>query len=169
MKLYTKVLNILLISAFAIAHSHNQDQAQQEIAATIIEISSTVEPVIAPQAHKCACGPMEHWFLKSCVNKYIAQFSGCGLLENNDSEGLSENILQAIAMLVNDIEFVDKDGMPIIPELNAKGKLSLSMGKNKDFKLCKEILSHVDMTTTLTAKELYQQWTEALESMKSAQ
>ena len=164
MKFNTKILSIALMSAVSLVIAQNNPH-------TIISSLENIitDAVVAPQAHKCVCGPMEHWFFKSCVNAYIAQFPGCGLLENNDSEGLSENILQAMAMFVNDIKFVDKDGMPIIPELNAKGKLSLSMSKNPYFKLCKEILSHVEMTTTLTAEELYQQWTEALESMKSAQ
>ena len=165
MKLYNKVLSVVLITAVAVANS--QETTQQDIVTTITQVQETVS-VVLPQVHTCACGPMEHWFFKSCVNKYIAQFAHCGLTENNDSEGLPENILQAMKMLVNDIVFMTQDGMPIVPELNAKGKLALPMSKNSDFKLYKEILAQVDVTTTLPAEELYKQWTAAFHAMKSA-
>lgn len=119
-------------------------------------------------SHKCACGPTEHWFHKSCVKNYNKQFVDAGLPENNDTEGLSVNVLRAIEMLAQDIAFVAQDGTAIVPTLNAQGNLLLPMFKNADYVACKEILRKVDVTTTLSAEELYQQWSAALQNMKSA-
>jgi len=158
-----KLLNVLLLSFSIFA----QDPAQTT-QATEIEQSVTTE-VAAPHVHTCSCGPTEHWFHKACVKNYNKLFPLVGLPENFDTEGLSTNILQAIEMLAQDICFVAQDGMAIVPELNAKGKLVLKMGKNQDYVLCKEILKQVDVQSTLTAQELYQEWSDILRDMKSAQ
>lgn len=121
------------------------------------------------QVKKCSCGPTEHWFYKACVKNYNKQFIDACLPENNDTEGLATNVLQAIELLAADMLFVDENGTLIIPALNAKGNLMLSMSKNNDYMLCKQILRDVDISTTLTAQELYYQWSQALKLMKSTQ
>ncbi len=141
-------------------------QAQQNNLTTPSNL--TIE-VVAPQVHACACGPTEHWFHKACVKNYNKQFPQAGLAENFDTEGLSVNILQAIEMLAQDINFIAQDGTTIVPELNAKGKLILKLSNNQNYVLCKQILKSVDLKTTLTADELYQQWSIALVAMKFAQ
>jgi hypothetical protein len=133
-----------------------------------LESNATIE-VVVPQVHACACGPTEHWFHKACVKNYNKHFPQAGLPENFDTEGLSANVLQAIEMLAQDISFIAQDGTAIVPELNAKGKLILKMLNNPDYVLCKQILKLVDLQTTLTAQELYQQWSDSLHAMKSAQ
>ena len=161
MKFNTIVLSLLLVSVVTIADDKN--------VTTLVEtLSSAVETVVAPVAHKCECGPTEHWFFKACVQNYIAQFPLAGLIANNDTEGLSENLVQAINMLAKNIAYVDQDGKAITPELNLKGGLFLPMIKSLDFRLCKEILRNVDVATTLTAQELYQQWSDQLKTMKFA-
>ena len=115
------LLNKLLLSFSIFA----QDPAQTT-QATEIEQSVTTE-VAAPHVHTCSCGPTEHWFHKACVKNYNKLFPLVGLPENFDTEGLSTNILQAIEMLAQDICFVAQDGMAIVPELNAKGKLVLKV------------------------------------------
>lgn len=166
MKLHTKFLSIVLMSAGIVAHSHDEQNLPTEITQTSASVDATVT---APHVHTCSCGPTEHWFKKSCVNNYIAQYPNCGLLPKDDTEGLPSNIVEAINLLAADILFVDQDGSLITPHLNAKGKLIISFGKNQDFKLCQNIMHHVDVTTTLTAQELYAQWKQALQVAKAAQ
>lgn len=125
--------------------------------------------VAAPIVNNCVCVATEHWFYKSCVKLYNKQFPGTDLPENNNTEDLPENVLQAIEMLAADMLFVDAHGNAIVPQLSARGNLLLPMSKNSDYKLCKEILHHVDVTTTLTAQELYAQCKVALHAMKSSQ
>ncbi len=165
MKFNIKVLSLLLISfvGFICATTDLSNVTSS------ISLSSTQQTVVTPTVHKCACGPTEHWFHKSCVKNYNKQFPDAGLLENNDTEGLTENLVKAIEMLASDIDFVAQDGTVIVPVLNAHGKLLLPMFKNLDYKLCKDILRNVDVQTTLTAQELYQQWSAQLKDMKSAQ
>ena len=163
MKFIIKLLNVLFLSFSVFA----QDPAQTT-QATQVEHNVTTE-VVAPHVHTCSCGPTEHWFHKACVKNYNKLFSQVGLSENFDTEGLSANILQAIEMLAQDMSFVAQDGMAIVPELNANGKLVLKMAKNQDYVLCKQILKQVDLQTTFTAQELYQQWSDTLRNMKSAQ
>lgn len=167
MKLHTKFLSIVLMSAGIVAHSHDHHNQSTEVSQ---QTSAPVDAAVAaPHVHACACGPVEHWFQKSCVNNYIAQFPNCGLLPKDDTEGLAKNIVDAINLLAADILFVAQDGTPIIPVINAKGKLALPVSKNPDVKLCKQILRKVDVTTTLTAQELYEQWKQALQAAKAAQ
>ena len=161
MKFTIKLLNVLFLSLSLLA----QDPVENRLT---VEQNVTIE-VAVPHVHTCSCGPTEHWFHKACVKNYNKQFLQAGLSENFDTEGLPANILQAIEMLAQDISFVTQDGMAIAPELNAKSKLVLKMGKNQDYVLCKQILKQVDLQTTLTAEELYQQWSDALLAMKSAQ
>ncbi len=157
MKLYTKVLSLILVlSSVAPVWAHEQEQAP---------VVATMPSAVSP----CHCVPTEHWFHKTCVKNYNKQFPQADLPENNDTEGLPANVLQAIEMLASDIAFVAQDGTAIIPVLNAKGKLILPMSKNADYVLCKTILHNVDVTTTLTAQELYEQWTQALYVARSAQ
>ena len=127
------------------------------------------QPVAAVGKVACACGPTEHWLYKVCVQNYMLQFPDAGLQVNYDSEGLSENIVQAIAMIAADLQFVDADGQLLVPTLSAKGNLLVPMSKNADFKLIKSILHEVDVTTTLSAQELYEAWTLQLQAMKTAQ
>lgn len=134
---------------------------------TFATVDSDKENQVISSVKKCECGPTEHCFFKACVKRYNKQFAGAGLLENNDTEGLSENILKAIELFAQDLLFVDGNGIRITPEFNAKGNLFLPMIKNPDFILCKQILRNVDVSTTLTAQELYQQWSEQLKLMKS--
>ncbi|MBV8660955.1 MAG: hypothetical protein JO129_02320 [Candidatus Dependentiae bacterium] len=128
-----------------------------------------VQTLIAPVVNNCVCVPTEHWFYKSCVKLYNKQFVGADLPENNNTEDLPVNVLQAIEMLAADILFIDANGNVIVPELSARGNLILPMSRNVDYKLCKNILHNVDVSTTLTAEELYAQWKIELNSMKSAQ
>jgi len=160
-KYFTFGLILVASAIFMIAQDSQQDitEVQQNVA---IE-------VVTPQVHACACGPTEHWFHKACVKNYNKQFPQAGLPENFDTEGLSANILQAIEMLAQDMSFVAQDGTAIVPELNAKGKLILKLSNNQNYALCKQILKQVDLQTTLTAEQLYQQWSDALVAMKSAQ
>lgn len=155
MKLYTKILPLFLVfSAVTSVWAHEKQE------------ESVTMPAAVKQAHACHCGPIEHWFHKVCVQRYIAQFPECGLQANYDTEGVAENIIEAINLFAADIIFVAQDGSAIIPELNAKGKLILPLGKNPDVKLCKQILRKVDATTDLPAQVLYQEWTQLLQAMK---
>jgi len=72
-------------------------------------------------------------------------------------------------LLNQTVSFVKKNGNPIVPKLNKNGKLFLPLTKNSDYVLCKEILSQVDLSTTLSAEELFQTWLEQLEAMKKVQ
>ena len=116
-------------------------------------------------AKKCECGPAEHWYQKSCIKNYNKQFPDAQLPENNDTEGLLENIVQAIDMLATNIKFIDENGLPLQLELNKKGILHLPLSKNPDFKLFKQILRNVDLATTLTAQDLYEHWNTQLNSV----
>jgi hypothetical protein len=165
MKLDIRILSLLLISLVGLVFA--KDQLQNMV--TGAPLHSTVDIVATPPVHVCHCVPTEHLLLKFCVKNYNKQFPQAGVPENNDTEGLPENVLQAIKMLANDILFVAQDGIAIVPTLNIHGNLFLPMFKVSDFKLCKEILHNVDVTTTLSAEELYQQWSDALKDMKSAQ
>jgi len=158
-KINTMIVSLLLLNVAGVTLA-----ADETNNAPVVNSSD----VVVQPVKKCACGPTEHWFYKTTVKKYIAEHSDSGLLENNDTEGLSEEIVTAINMLASDLQFVDDNGAAIAPEMNAKGKLFLPLRKNSDYKLCKEILRDVDVTTTLTAQELYQQWSEALIAMKSS-
>ncbi len=160
MKSHVIILSMLFFSLTFVAH----DSAQSR---TEAESSVTAHTTPTSHVHACACGPIEHWFHKACVKNYNKQFSEAGLSENYDTEGLSVNLLEAIEMLAEDITFIAQDGTVMVPELNAKGKLILKMSKNEDYILCKQILKQVDTQTTLSAEELYQQWSNALQSMKS--
>lgn len=160
MKINTVIVSLFLLSVIGIASAIDENNN--------MSVTNSLDVVVQP-IKKCACGPTEHWFYKSIVKKYIAEHSDSGLLENNDTEGLSENIVEAINLLACDIQFVDDSGVSIVPELNAKGKLFLPLSRNSDYKLCKEILRNVDVATTLTVQELYQQWSKALITMKSSQ
>lgn len=130
------------------------------------ETSTTQAPVAVNAS--CVCGPTEHWFFKACVKNYNKMFDA-GLTENYDAEGLSENLQQAIEMLAAQMQFITADGQPLIPAINAQGKLHLPMGKNPDFMLCKKILRQVDVTTTLSAQELFDSWMQQLVTLKSAE
>ena len=133
----------------------------------IITISnSTTESTAQAAVTKCECGPTEHWFYKSCVKNYNKQFPDAKLEEDFDTEGLSENILQAIELFAADVQFVDENNIALELELNKKGNLYLPLFKNPDFKLCKQVLRNVDVTTTLSAQDLYQQWTVQLNTLK---
>ncbi|MBP6869830.1 hypothetical protein KBC04_03035 [Candidatus Babeliales bacterium] len=155
MKLNSMVLSLLLVgSLLVVAHDHH-------------EVAEKVQQIV--QVTKCSCGPVEHVFYKICVKNYNKLFVDAGLFENNDYEGLSENIVSAIEMLAQTINFVKKNGNVIVPKLNKHGKLYLPLTKNPDYVLCKEILGQVDLSTTLSAEELFQAWLERLEAMKSAQ
>ena len=151
MKLQKLVLSVILASSqFVVA-----DDLQQQ----------------APMAQvvKCACGPAEHWLYKVCVQNYMTQCPQAGLNVNHDSEGLPENIVQAIAMIAADLAFVDDAGNLFEPTVSAKGNLLLPMSKNSDYKLVKAIMHEVDVTTTLSAQKLYALWNAQLQSMKTAQ
>ncbi|MDP3788457.1 MAG: hypothetical protein Q8Q60_04060 [Candidatus Chromulinivorax sp.] len=157
MKLHTKIFSLVIVLS-----------AIMFVFASQIRKATSVH-VVAQPVHKCWCGPTEHWFHKTCVKNYNKQFPQAGLSEDNDTESLPINILQAIEMLANDMVFVMQDGTPIIPQLHANGNLLLPMFKNVDYVLCKKILHDVDVTTILTAQELYEQWVAMLQVMQSAQ
>ena len=164
MKIY-KIFFSLVLAAFMnvpvlIAHVHNQE---------VLVSVDTGAIVATTVAHTCSCGAAEHVFLKSCIKLYNKQFPDLALPENNDTEGLSENILQAIDMLAQQISFVTKKGKLIVPKLNDGGCRYLPMIKNPDYKLCKAILHDVDLATTLSAQELYAQWMIQLSELKIAQ
>ena len=158
MKLQKKLslIAILSISQLFFADDHQQN----------LEESVTV---VTKVTHTCSCGPAEHFFLKSCIKLYNKQFPDLALPEYNDTEGLSENVLQAIEMLAQQISFVTKKGNLIVPKLNDAGSRYLPMIQNPDYKLCKMILHEVDITTTLSAQELYEQWMIQLDEMKASQ
>jgi len=151
---------MLFLSLTLVAHDSVQESTETEL-------NVTAHTTVISHVHACACGPTEHWFHKACIKNYNKQFPYAGLSENYDTEGLSANILEAIEMLAQDITFVAQDGTAIVPELNAKDKLVLKLSKNQNYVLCKEILKQVDVQITLSAQELYQQWSELLQSMKS--
>jgi len=123
-----------------------------------IAIVTTYNNNIKSTVKKCECGPTEHWFYKSCVKNYNKQFSDTNLQEDNDTEGLPENVLQAIELFASDIQFIDENSLPLKLELNKMGNMYLPLFKNPNFKLYKQVLRNVDVTTTLTAQELYHQW-----------
>ena len=154
MKINTKKLTFLLSGiiltgiSFVTMYKNNSESTTQE----------TVK--------KCECGPTEHWFYKACVKNYNKQFPEAKLEEDFDTEGLSENILQAIDRFSIDIQFVDENNIPLELELNTKGNSYLPLFKNPDFKLYKQVLKTVDETTTLSAQELYQQWSIQLNELK---
>ena len=152
---FNKVNLIFLLSGIALTG----------IAFVAISRNST-ETVVQTPAHKCECGPTEHWFYKSCVKNYNKQFPDAHLEENNDTEGLSENVLQAIEMFALDIQFVDENNSPIQLELNKQGNLFLPLFKNPKFMLGKKVLRNVDVSTTLPAQNLYKQWTTQLNDLK---
>jgi len=153
MKINTIILSLLLVSCgcIGIVWATSQNTSVQ-----------VIQPV-----RKCACGPAEHWFYKCCVKRYVEQFPSAGLVVNNDTEGLAENVVRAIEMLAMHMNFVKQDGTALTPELNAKGNLYLPMLKNAEYVLCKDILRHADMTSTLSSDILCQQWLEQLQLMKS--
>ena len=154
MKFNTQILVIVCIGFLLNAHDAS---------------SNVVNPIVTEIAQTCSCGPAEHFLLKCCIKNYKQQFPDVALPENNHTEGLSENIVQAIAMIAADLQFVDADGQLLVPTLSAKGNLLVPMSKNADFKLIKSILHEVDVTTTLSAQELYEAWTLQLQAMKTAQ
>jgi len=123
-----------------------------------IAIVTTYNNNIKSTVKKCECGPTEHWFYKSCVKNYNKQFSDTNLQEDNDTEGLPENVLQAIELFASDIQFIDENSLPLKLELNKMGNMYLPLFKNPNFKLYKQVLRNVDVTTSLTAQELYRQW-----------
>lgn len=151
MKFITKVFSLFLLISVHL-HGHNH----QEV----------VTSVITQQAHKCVCGPAEHWLYKSCVKLYNQRFPQANLIENNNSENLPENVIQAIEFLVLDMNFLDAQGNIIAPEVNVRGAIILPMSKSQDYVLCKKILHEFDINTNLSAEELYSIWYDALCSMK---
>ena len=156
MKLNVIVAGLLLFNGmnFVVAHE-GHDHA--------------VDSIVASPVKQCSCGPIDHVLSKICVKIYNQQFPQANLPENNDTEGISANIVEAMNLFLADLTFIDIDGNIIAPEMNAKGKLHLKMGKVIGFKLYKKIITAVDLNSTLTAQELYEQWTEALALVKSAQ
>lgn len=133
------------------------------------DLQAIAEQVVTVVKTPCACGPTEHWFYKVCVKNYVAQYPDAGFIVSDDSEGLSDNLVQAIEMLAADIQFVDSDNNVIVPTVSAKGNLLLPMSKNVAYKLAKAILHQVDTTTTLSAQELYVVWIQQLQAMKAVQ
>lgn len=133
------------------------------------DLQAIAEQVVTVAKTPCACGPAEHWFYKVCVKNYVAQYPDAGFIVSDDSEGLSDNLVQAIEMLAADMQFVDSDNNVIVPTVSAKGNLLLPMSKNVAYKLAKSILHKVDTTTTLSAQELYAVWIQQLQAMKTAQ
>ena len=133
------------------------------------DLQAIAEQVVTVAKTPCACGPAEHWFYKVCVKNYVAQYPDAGFIVSYDSEGLSDNLVQAIEMLAADMQFVDSDNNVIVPTVSAKGNLLLPMSKNVAYKLAKSILHKVDTTTTLSAQELYAVWIQQLQAMKTAQ
>lgn len=158
MKLYTKIVSLLVVahSTAVVVADNQQELSQAPVAVTL-------------PASACHCGPTEHWFYKACVKNYNKQFSDACLPENYDTEGLPANILQAIEMLALDMQFVAQDGTAIVPTLSAKGNVILSMSKNPDYVICKQILHNLDTTTTLPAEQLYQAWVVMLHAAKIGQ
>ena len=154
-----KLQKIALVFAFAFGQNmviaHDAHQAPQPVGAVV--------------KSSCHCGPTEHWLYKVCIKNYMAQYPDAGFTINFDTEGLSENLVQAIELFAADLQFLDADGNLIVPTISAKGNLLLPMSKNADYKLVKAILHDVDTTTILSAQELYQVWTALLQVMKSAQ
>jgi len=153
MKSYQIILFLLLTSsiAFLVLYKNKESFTKQTI------------------THKCECGPTEHWFYKSCVKNYNKKFPHAKLKEDNDTEGLSENILQAIELFAQDIQFVDDNGLPLQLERNTEENLYLPLFKNPEFKLYRQILRPVDTTTTLPAQELYRQWSMQLQSIQKTE
>lgn len=158
MKSQKKVFFTAILFTFQLFFAHDHVQPVEESATAVVTV-----------AHACSCGPAEHWFLKCCIKLYNKQFPDLALPEYNNTEGLSDNILQAIEMLALHISFVTKKGDLIVPKLNDAGSRYLPMIQNPDYKLCKAILHQVDIESTLTAQELYEQWMIQLDAMKAAQ
>ena len=120
MKFNTQILVIVCIGFLLNAHDAS---------------SNVVNPIVTEIAQTCSCGPAEHFLLKCCIKNYKQQFPDVALPENNHTEGLSENIVQAIILLAQKISFVNKKGNLIVPKLSDKGKLYLPMMKNKEYSL----------------------------------
>jgi len=128
--------------------------------------TSDKQVVKSVASHQCSCRPVEHWLYKSCVKKYNKMYDA-QLEENYDTEGLSFPVLQAIQMLADGIDFIDEQGVLIVPERNKKGKLFLPMSRHKDYVICKEILHATDEHAALSTDEFYQDWFKQLQSKKS--
>jgi hypothetical protein len=158
MKLQKRIMvfAVLLSAQLSFAHQEVQQTTEQPAAVATVKAA-------------CHCGPAEHWLYKVCVQNYMMQFPDAGFVVSNDSEGLSENVAQAIILFAAEFLFVDGDGKMIVPTVSAKGNLLLPMSKNADYKVAKAIMHELDTTTTLSAQELYAQWSAQLQSIKSAQ
>ncbi|MGZ6250727.1 MAG: hypothetical protein ACXWL2_01750 [Candidatus Chromulinivorax sp.] len=150
MKLLKLSIVFLITSLVNQAYSHDHQAATLEV----------------KQASHCSCGPIEHWMYKAAVIVYTEKFANEDLAANYDAEGLPENIVQAVMMLAQTLEFVDEQEQLIIPALNKKGNWHLPMSKDARYMLCKRIIKTVDMQTTLSAQELYDLWMDQLENIQ---
>lgn len=138
---------VILSTMFAIAHESHQQNIQD----SSVQVSS------------CACKPIEHWFYKVCVQNYMNEFPEAGLKVSYDTEGLPENVVQAIEILAANINFLDNKGELIVPTISAKGNIVLSMGKNILYKKYKLFLHTVNLESNLSGQELYEEWMSQLD------
>lgn len=150
MKLQKLVFSVLLLGSIVGA----QDQQQVEIVKN------------SKQVKKCACGPTEHWFYACCVTLYNQAHPEAQLIENDDTQGLSQNIINAITMLAKTVVFVDDQGILILPELTAKGNRVIFLSRNAYYKACKALLHELDESTTDAAEDLYDQWMVQLQPLR---
>ncbi len=154
MKLYPIMLAVAMVFGLKLsAHSHH----------------SAEHTVITEKKHSCSCNIAEHWLYKAAVQKYMQQYADVQLQANTDTQGLSDNLVQAINMLVQDITFIDCDGNLIVPVVNAKGNFILPMNKNAYYKLCKTLVHKIDLDTVLSAQELYDIWVMQLQILQALQ
>jgi len=154
MKIFQKILSIILISSSLICFAKEQQEESSKI-----EVSNLDVPV----TYTCPCC----WLYRCTVKRYIQLYPESGLVMQESAVILPEQIMLAIDLLAQDIEFIDVQGNLIVPELSVKGNMVLPMSsKNIDYKAYKEIIDHVDRQTTLTAQELYLLWKDQLEMLK---
>jgi len=104
------------------------------------------------------CGRVEHIFSKSIANKYAEQHFNSGLTINNDNEGVPTNIVDAVMRFGHNIQLIDKNGNPIIPQpFKDTQNIVLPMYKSNDFNLRKSIVATIAMNNTSTSDEILQE------------
>ena len=114
------------------------------------------------EVKKCACGQVIHVFYNCCVKRYNQEFPDAQLLEKNETQGLSDNVIQALEMLAETVGFCDDHGNLIVPEISAKGNRVIMLSRNSYYKACKALLHDFNERTTLSAQELFQLWIDQL-------
>jgi len=108
----------------------------------------------------CECGPIEHVLVKKAVAWYAINNPGSGLIINEDTEGLTPNVVQALERLVQDYTFNNAENTPIQPIFfKDTTKKVLPLYKSPECSLIRSVIAQTNKhQMSRSPEELYTLW-----------